>query len=287
MPTEIAYKKTRGRPRSTSLEKPVTVKALDRGMGLLLNLSKVDQATLTELALRTGMAPSTAHRLLTTMQQHGIVAFDEATQNWMVGVEAMRISSSFIRRTGVVEAGRPVMRQLMEVTGETANMAISDDGDVVFISQVETHEAIRAFFRPGARGAMHASGIGKALLAELERDEVKRILQKKGLPSFTPKTITSSQALFADLEIIRSRGWAIDDEERNTGMRCLAAAIYNEFGEAVAGISVSGPAVRITEQELAEFGPKVKRSAAEITTAIGGTAPGRGPGRAQAGKAFQ
>lgn len=272
---EIAYKKSRGRPRSSAADKPVTVKALDRGMALLVNLSKIDRASLSELALRTGMAPSTAHRLLRTMQQHGLICFDEATQNWMVGVEAMRIGSSFIRRTGVVEAGREVMHKLMETTGETANMAISDKGDVVFISQVETHEAIRAFFRTGARGPMHASGIGKALLAELDRSEVERILQKKGLPSFTPSTITSAEALFAELELIRARGWAIDNEERNTGMRCLAAPIYNEWGEAIAGISISGPSVRITDQELAEFGVTVKRAAAEITLAIGGIAPGK------------
>ena len=272
---EITYKKSRGRPRSSGPEKPVTVKALDRGMALLVNLSKIDLATLSELALRTGMAPSTAHRLLRTMQQHGLVSFDETTQYWMVGVEAMRIGSSFTRRTGVVEAGRGVMHKLMEATGETANMAICDNGDVVFISQVETHEAIRAFFRPGTRGPMHASGIGKALLAELDRDEVEQILQKKGLPSFTDNTITSSVALFANLDVIRNRGWAIDDEERNTGMRCLASPIYNEFAEAVAGISVSGPSVRITDQILAEFGPMVKRAAAEITKTIGGIAPER------------
>ncbi len=271
MPTEAKYKKTRGRPRSGSPEKAGgTVQALDRALGLLNSLTELDEGTLTELAHRTGMAPSTAHRLLMTMQRHGMVAFEEGTQNWMIGVEAFRIGSSFIRQTNVVQASRPLMRELMEATGETANLAIAIDGEVVFISQVETHEAIRAFFPPGTRGNMHSSGIGKALLSELARDAVQQIMQKRGLPSFTPNTITSTEVLFADLEQTRARGWAIDNEERNIGMRCLAAPIYNEHNEAIAGISISGPSVRMTNEVLGEFGPLVKRTAARITEAIGG-----------------
>ena len=274
MATEIDYKKTRGRPRSSDPDKPGgTVQTLDRALGLLRTLATADQATLTELALRTGMAPSTAHRLLTTMERHDVVHFDEETQNWTVGVEAFRFGASFVRRTSVVQAGRQVMRALMEATGETANIAIADDGEVVFISQVEAHEAIRAFFRPGTRAAMHASGIGKALLAEMPRAEVERILQARGLPEFTEHTLSSSGALFDDLERAHARGWAVDNEERNLGMRCLAAPIYNEFGEAVAGISISGPTVRLSDEKLGEFGPLVKRAAAEITEAIGGKLP--------------
>ncbi|MEM7777939.1 MAG: HTH-type transcriptional regulator BhcR [Pseudomonadota bacterium] len=276
MASEIDFKKTRGRPRNTGSGKSTsTVQALDRALELLKLLAEIDEANLTELALRSGMAPSTAHRLLVTLQQQGIVEFDDGTQNWMVGVDAFRIGSSFVRRTRVVDAGRPVMRELMLATGETANMARADDGDVVFLSQVETHEAIRAFFRPGTRGAMHASGIGKALLAEMPRRQVEHILQGKGLETFTAKTLSSPADLFADLETTRARGWSIDDEERNVGMRCIAAPIFNAYGEAVAGISISGPTVRVTDEKLMEFGPLLKRAAAKVTKAIGGESPAR------------
>ncbi len=264
-------KRTRGRPRSG--ESGAVVQALDRGMTLLRVLARNDRATLTEIALSAGMAPSTAHRMLTTMQRHGVVDFDETSQHWMVGVEAFRIGSSFMRRTNLAEAGRGVMHDLMEDSGETANMAIADDGDVVFISQVETNDPIRAFFRPGTRGHMHASGIGKALLAELSRGEVEAILSRKGLPSFTPKTLTSPDALFADLEATRARGWSHDDEERTLGMRCLAAAIFNEHREAVAGVSISGPVVRLPDARLAELGALVRRAAAAITEKVGGVLP--------------
>ena len=267
-------KKTRGRPRAPSSEKPGnTVQSLDRALRLLRSIASSEQITLTELAMMTGMAPSTAHRLLMTLQQQNFVAFDETAQHWHIGVEAFRVGSSFVGRTRVVDAGRPVMSELMAETGETCNLAIADNGEVVFISQIETPAAIRASFPPGARGEMHSSGIGKALLAEYHRDKVKEILQKKGLPSFTSHTITSVVALFEELEKVRQRGWSVDYEERNIGMRCLAAAIFNEYGEAVAGVSISGPRARLTDERLSEFGPLVKRMAARITESIGGVAP--------------
>ena len=272
----VRPKRSRGRPRTQSAEaEGATVQALDRGLMLLGALAKEGEVTLSELALGIGMPPSSAHRLLVTMQKHGIVEFDEVTQNWAVGVEAFRIGSAFTHRTRLVETGREVMRHLMEETGETANLGIADDGFVVFLSQVDSQNPIRAFFRPGTRGHMHASGIGKALLAELPRHDVEQILQNTGLPSFTAKTITSPKALFADLETTRQRGWSLDDEERHAGMRCVAAPIFNAYGEAVAGVSVSGPSVRFPDDAIAETGPKVRRAALEITKRIGGEAPAR------------
>lgn len=263
--------RTRGRPRSPEAERPTaTVQALDRGLTVLALLSRTDAATLTEISLQVEMPASTVHRILATLERHGMVAFEEASQTWRIGVETFRIGSAFIRRAKYIEAGREVMRHLRDESGETANMAIAEQGDVVFVSQVECHEPIRAFFRPGTRGHMHASGIGKALLAELPRREVEAIVERKGLPSFTGNTITAPDALFAELERIRARGWSVDDEERTMGMRCLAAPIFNEYHEAIAGISVSGPAVRLPDDRLAELGPIVRRAANQVTAMIGG-----------------
>lgn len=274
MAEQMAGKRSRGRPRSNWGEpQGATVQALDRGLTLLGALARQDKVTLTELALRVGMPPSSVHRLLATLQKHRFVEFDEATQDWMIGVEAFRIGNAFIHRSNLVESGRRVMRKLMEETGETANLAIADDGDIVFISQIETQNPIRAYFRPGTRGLMHASGVGKALLANMTRGEVEKLLQKKGLPEITVKTLTSTAALFADLAETRKRGWSFDNEEGNSGMRCVAATIHNAFGEAIAGVSVSGPTVRFPDNIVAEYGPKVRRAADEITAMIGGARP--------------
>lgn len=260
----------RGRPRGSSSEGGGTVQALDRGLMILNALAKEGEATLTELSMKVGLPASSVHRLLMTLEKHGFSDFHEESQQWTIGVEAFRVGSTFLQRAKVVEAGREVMRALLDETGETVNIAIADQGDVVFVSQVETHQPIRAFFRLGTRGHMHASGIGKALMAEMSKDQVEQLLVRKGLPEFTPTTITSPDRLFAELAKIKQQGWALDDEERTRGMRCVASAIYNEFGEAIAGVSVSGPTVRMTDNEVARVWPKVQTAAAQITELMGG-----------------
>ena len=270
------HKRPRGRPRSVATDSaPGTVQALDRGLNLLRELASARSITLSGLATRTDMPPSSTHRILSTLQKHGYVEFDETTQEWMIGIEAFRIGNTYLVRTNLVEAARKTLRHLMEETGETANLGIADNGDVVFVDQVETHNPIRAFFRPGTRGHMHASGIGKSLLADMLRRDVEKIIQKKGQPEFTQKTLSNSKDLFNDLDATRKRGWSIDNEERYSGMCCVASNIYNSFGEAIAGISVSGPTVRFPKHVISELGPKVKRAADEVTQAIGGKPPRR------------
>ena len=266
-----SHKRPRGRPRLVATDTtPGTVQALDRGLTLLRELAGARSITLSDLAIRTGMPPSSTHRFLSTLQKHGFVEFDETTQEWMIGIEAFRIGNTYLVRTNLVEAARKTLRRLMEETGETANLGIVDNGDVVFVDQVETHNPIRAFFRPGTRGHMHSSGIGKSLLADMPRRDVEKIIRNKGQPEFTQKTLSSSIDLFKDLDATRKRGWSIDNEERYSGMCCVASNIYNSFGEAIAGISVSGPTVRFPKHVISELGPKVKQAAAEVTYVIGG-----------------
>lgn len=268
----MEQKRTRGRPKAfTPKPEQVTIQALDRAVAILRVLAEGEGMSLTELAEASGQAPATVYRVLSTFEAHGLVEVQPATQLWFVGQEAFRIGSAFLGRSSLVEQARGVMHALMAETGETANLAIADGGQVVFISQVETHEPIRAFFRPGTRGPIHASGIGKALLAYLPAEAVARIVRERGLPAFTPRTITDPERLVAEMAATRARGWAIDDEERTEGMRCIAAPIFNEFREAVAGVSISGPIGRMAVGR--DFGPRVREAADRITRAIGGTAP--------------
>ncbi len=267
----------RGRPRSRPTNKPASnVKALERALLLIGIVAEADSLSLTDLSQRAGIPASTAHRLLITLQNFGYLEFRPDSQQWSIGVEAFRIGSSFARRIKVVDAGRPMLRELMAQTGETANMAVADSGDVVFVSQVETHEPIRAFHRPGTRAHMHASGIGKALLAHFDAARLDTWMRDKGLAAYTDNTICEPQALRRELETTRNRGWAIDNEERTLGMRCVAAAIYNAHGEAIAGISVSGPTVRIPDRVLNEYGVLVRQAADRITESIGGAPPETG-----------
>ncbi|MFC3207940.1 HTH-type transcriptional regulator BhcR [Aquamicrobium soli] len=267
-------KRQRGRPRAFNGPADAgTVQSLDRGLRILAIVAEGTGLSLSEVAEASGLPASTAYRMLTTLESHGLVEFDKADQLWSIGVEAYRMGSAFLRRRKLVDRARTVMQELMETTGETANLGVAEDDCVVFVSQVETHQAIRAFFRPGTRTAFHASGIGKAVLAHLDSERVEAIIRRAGLEAYTEKTLSNLPALRDDLAAIKARGWSVDDEERNLGMRCVAAAIFNEFGEPIGGVSVSGPTVRVTSQRLALIGPTVREAAAQVTAMIGGTAP--------------
>jgi IclR family acetate operon transcriptional repressor len=270
-----------GRPRLTKVQTgeddfgrhPGSVQALDRGLALLDIIAHADGLSLTDVAQRAGLAPSTAHRILATLKAAGFVQCDEARGCYLIGVKAFKIGSAFLRNRKLVDVARGVMRDLMAASGETTNLGIENDGRVVFISQIESHHEIRAFHRPGGRGPMHASSLGKAILAWLPEKEVTGILHHVGLPRLTDRSIVDPRALLADLAQTRERGWAVDDQEKADGMRCVGAPVFNEHGEVIGALSVSGPTVRITHERLGELGPMVKRAALELTDRVGGVMP--------------
>lgn len=249
-----------------------SVQALERGLNLLAIIAEADGLSLTSIAQRAGIAPSTAHRIINTLKANGFVQ-DDGHDGYLVGTQAFRIGSAFLRNRKIVDVGRPTMRKLMEASGETVNMGIVADCFVVFVSQIECHQSIRAFHRPGARGPMHASSLGKAMLASLDDEAISHILHKVGMARYTERTIVDPDVLFTDIATVRSRGWAIDDQEQADGLRCVGAAVFNEYGEAAGAISISGPTVRVTLERLGELGPMVKRAAIEVTERIGGIMP--------------
>ena len=263
-------RRARGRPRGWEDNTAQnTVKALDRGMEVLEYLSRHPGMTLSALAGDLDQSPATVYRVLVTLEGRRLVEFDPAEQLWHIGSQAFVIGARFLRRTSLVERARPVLRRLMEETGETANLGMVRDASVLFVSQVETHENIRAFFPPGTLSPLHSSGIGKALLAEMAEERLARLLDRP-LERFTPHTLAEPGALRADLAAIRARGYSIDAEEKNLGMRCIAAAVFDAHGEAVAGISVSGPSIRMGPDTETETGRAVMRAARELTQAVGG-----------------
>ena len=267
-------KRQRGRPRSPFKESSAgTLQALDRALGVLTAVAQYETATLSDLARDTDIPTATTHRILTTLQNHGFVTFDKERQEWSIGIEAYRTGASFLKRNSVIEIGRPIMRRLMQDSGETANLAVPDRSEVVFVGQVETLNPIRAFFPPGTRTSMHASGTGKAILAALSEAALDKVLTLTTFTAFTPSTHTCRESLAADLSTIRQRRWSHDREERFAGMSCIGAAIFNDQGLPCAGISVSGPTARFEDPRVSELGHLVASAAREITRLSGGTDP--------------
>ena len=250
------------------------VQSLSRALWLMNALADCPQGlSLSEVAHRVQLPTSTAHRLLTTLQNERYVRFESERSAWLIGVQAFQVGSTFVRSRDLVAMARPYMRRLMEESGETVNLAINDRMEVVYLAQVECHKMMRAIAGPGGRARMHCSGVGKALLAYASDTELQDVIENQGLTRETPKTLSDPEALKADLKNIRTRGYAIDDEENAIGLRCVASLVFDEHGEPLAGLSVSGPMARLTDARLPVLGSAVTQIAAEITGELGGCMP--------------
>ena len=269
--TDSPNRRARGRPRGwDDKTEQNTIKSLDRAMLVFEHLSRFKGRMLTELADDLDQSPATVYRVLVTLETRGLVEFDPAEQLWHIGPQAFVIGAGFLRRTSLVERARPILRRLMEVTGETANLGREQDGQVLFLSQVETNATIRAFFPPGTLAEMHSSGIGKVLLAQMPPERVAQVLASHPLQAFTANTLTDPASLARDLAAIREQGFAIDAEERNEGMRCIAAPVFDHSRTAVAGLSVSGPTSRVSEDKTEELSRAVLQAAQDLSSALGG-----------------
>src|SRR5271165_1402972 len=267
---------TPNRARSTARAGGDQVQSLMRALGLLNRIaeSSDDGATLTDLAQQVGLPASTAHRLLTTLEQERYVRFNNEGWLWSVGVQAFVIGCTFTKTRSLAGIARPHMRHLMEDGGETVNLAVVDEGEAVYLSQVECRQMMRAFARPGSRVPLHCSAVGKAILSATSDKKLSKILHRHGMPRLTVKTIISPSALRADLERVRATGYAVDDEEHAVGLRCIAAPIFDETGDCIGAASASGPMARIGDERMAQLGALVLEASRAISAEMGAS-PGR------------
>jgi IclR family acetate operon transcriptional repressor len=248
--------------------------SLTRALTLLERLAESPEGLhLTDLSYQLGMPAATVHRLLSTFEELNFVEQDAEQGLWYVGLKAFTVGNAFLDRRDFVASARAHMHSLVEQCGETVNLGVIDDGEVVFISQVESQEVMRMIVRLGSRSPIHASGVGKAMLASMPEQRVARILQRRGLARYTDHTIDNPTLLRDELEQVRQQGYALDDEEHAVGLRCVAAPIFDENGQALAAISLSGPKARMVDSRLSELGNAVRQTAAEITRELGGRIP--------------
>jgi IclR family transcriptional regulator, acetate operon repressor len=265
-------------PKSTGNNDPDPkdggVQSVDRALLIIETLAEDDEGyRLTDLAIRTGLSPSTVHRLLATLEKRRFVQFDRDESTWHIGAQSFAIGSTFVRRRNFVTQALPYLRKLRDQTRETANLAVVDDGAMVVLTRVESREIMRSVTKVGGRVPMVASGLGKALLATYSEQDVFAIIQRDGMPRLTSKSIVRAGELCKSLHDIRRQGYSVDDEEALIGLRCVSAVVYDDCSEPLAAISVSGKASRVPNDRLPILGKLVQEVAAEMTMALGGTAP--------------
>jgi IclR family acetate operon transcriptional repressor len=245
-----------------------SVQSVERALDLLEALTAAEgEVSITALATRTSLHVSTVHRLLSTLLRRGYVRQNPDTSRYYAGARLATLAEGRSRYGELRLRARSVLASLVDQTRETANLTVIDDTAAVYIETVPSPQVVRLFTTVGNRVPLHATGAGKALLAWLPQTRRDALLERIELRSHTARTIVDGIALRRALEEVRERGYAIDDEEYDEGVRCIAAAV-GPLGAPLAALSVSGPASRLTRQRLVELAPLLRRSAGALGEAL-------------------
>ena len=226
-----------------------------------------------DLSEKIKLPKGTTHRLLSSLSYFGYVRQDSKTRNYFLGLKLVELGNLLLSQLDLRKEAEPFLRALVEATNETVHMVVMDRGEVVYIEKVEIEQnpaGLRMASRIGLRNPAHSSAVGKVLLSHLAEEELNNLIKEKGLPKRTENTLTDPVQLKEHLRAVRTQGYAIDDEENERGIRCVAAEIYNETGKAVAAISISVPAFRVTKKVIQETLKKeVMETAFKISQRLG------------------
>src|SRR5215217_2808620 len=217
------------------------VRALERALDILDAFSlATPELPLTRLAGRVDLPKSTVVRLVSILVDRGYLERVPESENLRVGVRAFEVGCVYIQSTSIEAEARPIMARLAEATGQTANLGILDQGELVHLAVEPPNRPVRYWATPGKREDPRFTGLGKVLLAALPEDRLVAHLARRPLVAMTPCSITDPVALREELARVRATGYAVDDEESNPGVRCVAAPIVDESGATVAAVSISG-----------------------------------------------
>jgi DNA-binding IclR family transcriptional regulator len=246
------------------------LRTLDRALGLLEMLCQSNGGlSLTELSKRTSLPKSTVHRLLGALIARRLVAQDTLTQYYVPGIKLFELSQQALQKLRLRDQALPELRELCRETRETVHLAILDDGDVIYIDKEESPQTIRMFSAIGKRGPAHCTGVGKVLLSGLSDGELSAVIRARGLPRFTENTITDPEDLRTHLQGVRERGYAIDDREHESDIRCIACPVFDHRGVAIASISLTVPAFRAAREEVEGQARVVRQYADRISRKMG------------------
>lgn len=242
---------------------------VERALTLLSYLSRhPGEHGVRSLAALLDMSPTTVYRLLETMESVGFVQQNPATERYGIGIKAVQLGIAALGSLDLTAVAPERLRALAEETGESAFLVVRDEGEIVYLMKEEGEQSIRTTARLGSRRPLHCTALGKSFLATMPPADAEAILARAGLTAVTPNTITDLWALREDLAHVRVRGYAIDHEEVEVGLACIAAPVRDYRGVTIAAVSIAGPVARILPYEE-RFGRRVVAAALEISTALG------------------
>ena len=250
-----------GRYRIQSVERAVAI----------LNAFSAEEPELgvTELADRLDLHKSTVHRFLVNLEAAGLVERNRLTARYRLGLRIFELGGLVLQQMSLWDEALPFLEGLVRDSGETGHLAVLDGGEAVYIEKVEARKALRIPSAIGRGYPAHATSLGKLLLAHLTADARDLVLAERGLARCTPNTITGRDQLNTELDLIRSQGFAVDDEEYEEGLRCIGAPIVGHTGHVVAAIGIGGPVTRVTPRRVGELAELVMSAAASLSRRMG------------------
>ena len=246
------------------------VQSAERIFKILEVLAEGGEMGLMEISAALSLHKSTVHRLLTSLIYMGYARQDEATQKYTLSYKLVSMAGKILARTDILQIARPYLERLSDISGETVHLVQREGSSILYIYKIEAKVGtIRMVSHVGMVHPMYCSGVGKAIMAELPEKEVRQIWQDSVIEKKTEKTITDYKELLSAIDEIKRLGYALDDEENEEGVRCIAASLSGYGNEARYAFSISGPVSRMTKERIRELSVDVKRVQQELSGELG------------------
>lgn len=224
---------------------------------------------MTELSEKLGFYPSTIHRILDTLKHWGYIEQDPHTHKYQLGLKTLELGMAKLHQMDLVREATPYLKELVNQCNETVHLGVIEEGEVLYLAKEESSQTIRMISYVGKRAPLHCTALGKVLLAYLSAEERIKILGEKVLPRLTENTITDKRELEKELVKVKKQGFALDREENEKDVRCVAAPIRNYQGEVIAALSISSPIFRIDENAQNNLKEALIKTSREISMRLG------------------
>jgi len=243
------------------------IKVLDKSLSVLELLLRQDSdMNITEISEKLGFYPSTTHRILDTLKYWDYVEQDSHTQKYQLGLKALELGMTKLHKMDLVREATPYLKELVNQYNETVHLGALEKKEVMYLAKKESSQTIRMISYVGKRAPLHCTALGKVLLAYLPKEKRRKILEGKQLPRLTERTITDKEELEKNLKQIKKQGFALDNEENEKDVCCIAVPIRNYQGTVIAALSISRPSFRMyknkqkdLEKALIEIGEKISK----------------------------
>ena len=246
------------------------MKSLNKALDIIDAVSQLGSAGIREISSKTGFPPATTHRIVATLVKRRYFNQDPVTKTYSLSLRFLELGTRVQQQFNLPTIARPHLQKLMSETGESANLAIREGDSVVYLDQVQNDNSmLKIFTRLGTRAPLYSTGVGKMLLSQWGNTDLDSYLTRTHLIPFTSHTLVSRNQILKELEQISARGFAVDNEEMEDGVRCVAALVFDHRQRIVAAVSISGAAMRITTGRIEYFGDTVKRCALDISHDLG------------------